>query len=139
MSAVEQSEAWLQWRQAVSEEDREGMSAIVRELNSEGFKGVNQLIDVMMDQVLQGKISPIAMEMMQGLIDRQMASLFMEHKQANALDMFPQSASSAMLELERATIQLKPVKPQYAELQPPSPVEMLEAEIVETKQLVEKK
>lgn len=127
-SSLEDSEAWLQWRASVSEDDRSLVAALLVEFDTSNWNGMHKLLGALTMEVLKGNIAPIAVETVTALIDRQMAALFMEHKEANALDMFPTSAAGALVELRQASIQIQPVQPHYIDRKP-DVVDMMDAEV----------
>lgn len=117
-SSLEDSEAWLQWKASVSDDDRDLIAALLVEFDTSNWNGMHKLLGALTAEVLRGNIAPIAADTVMKLIDRQMAALFMEHKEANALDVFSTSAAGALVELRQASIQIQPVTPHYIDRQP---------------------
>lgn len=114
-TSLEDSEAWLTWLQTVSEEERLRVASLISEFDTSKWNGIHKFMNVLAKEMLFGTVAPITVDSLMKVIDRQMAALFMEHRQANALDHYPASAHASLVELRAVAATLRPVEPKYLE------------------------
>jgi hypothetical protein len=112
----------------VSPDERGEVVQILMEAPPDSLKGTNQLAQKMILAIAQGRISPIAADMILKYMDRMLAALALEMRQAGAESHYPRAAKAQVFEV---AAKIKLPNPSYTQDQPqlvgPSPLDVIEA------------
>lgn len=113
ISPLEMSQAWEVWRVKVSEEEREAIARTLAVHDTTTFRGTALFLQALAIEMFRGRLSPVALQATQHLLDQMLAVLWMAHQQEGMTGAFQASATSALLEMSRELHKVKLIQPTY--------------------------
>jgi hypothetical protein len=113
ISPLEMSQAWEIWRDKVSDQEREAIANTLVVHDTTTFKGTALFLQALAVEMFRGRLSPVALQATQHLIDQMLSVLWMAHQQENAAGSFQASATGALLEMSRELHKVKLIQPTY--------------------------
>lgn len=125
-----ESQAWLQWLEAVSDEERQKVAELLGKFDTSTTAGMHQFILQLQLAAIAGQIAPVMLPHIRQLADRSVSMLIVEHQAAGALNALPTSTAQLMVQMQQTTI--KAVQPKYALGQDaPDPTDVVEGQVRE--------